>query len=67
MTIGEFNSLQDNYATIAFVMQVMVEEVSFFSYGKYEAYQYRPAASRQRKNEHWQITEGIRRSSPHYS
>lgn len=52
MTIGEFNSLQDNYATIAFVMQVMVEEVSFFSYGKYEAYQYRPAASRQRKNEH---------------
>lgn len=48
-------------------MQVMVEEVSFFSYRKYEAYQYRPVASRQRKNEHWQITEGIRRSSPHYS
>lgn len=30
-------------------MQVMVEEVSFFSYRKYEAYQYRPVASRQRK------------------
>ena len=37
MTIGEFNSLQDNKGTIAFVMQVMVEEVSFFSYRKYEA------------------------------